>query len=121
MKEALRKRALYGDDTILEDYQEELLEEELDKFGWNSYHYLAQGRRTKVLKFTGAYKLRNKSGETAVDILLKNSEVDREVLEKFFPWYIPVAEETIEESIQKIRETSCAEKFILSITGGNND
>jgi len=115
MKEEMRKRALYGDDKILNEFHELALEVELDKHGWNAYHYLAQARKTGILQFNGAYKLRNKSGETAVDILLKNSEIDRAVLEKFFPWYTPSKNETIDESVQKIRDTSAAEQFILSI------
>lgn len=116
MKEELRKRALIGDDSILDEFRDEALEEELDKFGWNAYHYLAQGRRTRIVKFSGAFKLRNKEGKTAIDILLENCEITKEVLAKFFPWYEPDEGEEIEESIKKIRETSAAEKFILSIT-----
>ncbi len=116
MKEELRKRAIIGDESILDDYLEEALEEELDKFGWNAYHFLAQGRKTRIVKFNGAYKLRNKSGKTAIDILLESCEITTEVLAKFFPWYEPDEGEEIEESIKKIRETSAAEKFILSIT-----
>ena len=115
MNEEIRKRAMYGDVSILQDYTDEQLEDELDKFGWNSYHILAQCRKTEILKFNGAYKLRNKSGETAVDILLKNSEINREVLGKMFPWYTPAIDETIEDSVQKIKDTSKAEKFILSL------
>lgn len=116
MKEELRKRAIIGDESILDDYLEEALEEELDKFGWNAYHFLAQGRKTRIVKFNGAYKLRNKSGKTAIDILLESCEITTKVLAKFFPWYEPDEGEEIEESIKKIRETSAAEKFILSIT-----
>ena len=60
--------------------------------------------------------LRNKSGKTAIDILLESCDITREALSKFFPWYEPNEGESIEESITKIRETSSAEKFILSIT-----
>ena len=115
MKEQLRKRALMGDESILDDYREEALEEELDDFGWNAYHFLAQGRKTRIVKFNGAFKLRNKKGKTAIDILLDNCEINEEVLAKFFPWYEPDEGEEVEESIKKIRETSAAEKFILSI------
>ena len=115
MKDALRKRALFGDILILDDYPTEWLEEDLDKFGWNAYHYLAQARKVEILKFTGAYKLRNKDGVTAIEILLKNSDITREKLEKMFPWYTADEGETIEESVQKIKDTSSAEKFILSI------
>lgn len=114
-KEELRSRVIMGDVTALDDYREVLLEEELDDFGWNAYHYLAHARRRAVLKFNGAYKLRNKDGKTAVDILLEDSEIDRELLSKMFPWYCPSKDETIEESIKKIRETSAAEQFILSL------
>ena len=116
IREDIRRRALIGDASILDEYHESILEEEIDEYGWNAYHILAQGRKVGVLKFTGAYKLRNKSGETAIDILLKNFDIDREVLEKFFPWYSPQSEsETIEESLKAIRDTSSAEKWILSI------
>ena len=111
----IRDRVLVGDISVLADYPESQLEEELDKFGWNAYHYLAQGRKTEVLSHVGAYKLRNKSGETAIDILIKNSEIDLDVLTKFFPWYMVIEGDSIEESLKKIRETSSAEKFILSI------
>ena len=104
--EDIRKRALIGDTGILEDYPESLLEEELDKFGWNAYHILAQGRKKEILKFNGTYKLRNKQGKTALEILLSNSEIDSEVLQKYFPWYTPNDGETIEESMECIKKTS---------------
>ena len=115
MDNNFRQRALMGDVSILTEYWDEQLEEELDKFGWNAYHYLAQARKTQILKYTGAFKLRNKSGETAVEILLKNFEIDRDILNKFFPWYIAPEGESIEDSLKRIKETSNAEKFILSL------
>jgi uncharacterized protein YkvS len=115
MKESMRKRAMVGDVSILEEYSDLQLEEELDNHGWNAFHILAQMRKKEILKFNGAYKLRNKKGQTAVEILLNNSEINDVVLAKYFPWYSIPEGETVEESIKNIKETSSAEKFILSI------
>lgn len=107
-----------GDTSILKDFKDDQLEQELDGYGWNAFHYLAQLRKTKILSFKGAFQLRNKNGLTAVEILLGNCEIDRELLEKFFPWYTPLEGETIEQSIEGIKETSNGEHFVLSICQG---
>lgn len=115
MKEMLRKRVMFGDTSVLEEFTPNQLEDELDKFGWNAYHFLAQARKTEVLTHIGAFKLRNKSGETAVEILLKGQDITREKIEKLFPWYTPTENETIEQSVENIKNTSNAEKFILQL------
>jgi hypothetical protein len=115
MKEQLRSRAIMGDTSILVEYSDDQLKQELDEFGWNAFHYLAQLRKTKILNFKDAFQLRNKNGKTAVEILLSNCDIDREVLAKFFPWYTPRDGETIKDSIECIKRMSNGEDFVLNV------
>src|ERR1017187_8783446 len=114
MKE-LRRRALRGDVKILKEYPEAQLEADLDEDGLNSYQYLAQIRREEIVKYIGAYKLRNKKGLTAIEMLMNNSyHLTREDIIRLFPWYTPPENEEPKESLKTIHEMSNSQNFILT-------
>ena len=114
MQELLR-RVMVGEVEVLTEYTPEQLGSELDQWGWNSFHFLAQLRKKEILKFKGAYQIRNKKGQTAIDVLLKGLTITRPMVYEYFPWYIPTTtEETVEESIKAIHEISNAEHFFHS-------
>jgi len=112
----LKRRAMFGDIDILTEYNEEQLGAELNHHGDNALHILAELRIKHILKFKSSYKLRNKKGRTATDVLFATLKVTREIFSEFYPWYKPYTdEETVQESLDKIQEMSNSEHFIATL------
>ncbi len=107
-------RALRGDKTILDECTDEELQMPLDKHGWTALHYLAQARHGSLIKNPLSYTTLNGRNETPVKMLIRNCDITRDAIQKYFPWYTPKTEtESIELSLFNIQQMSNAEQFIL--------